>query len=841
MASDIRTVGQCPGRIGRELVMVVLIILAIALCFADVLFLPYTFYYQDIQFLHYPGKIYFTRTLQEGNFGFWNPYIFAGYPLQAEPEVGPLYPFNALFLLPIPPYRAQTLFVVLHYATAGCFTFLLGRRLGLSRAGAVISALVYACSGYMMAQLTNFSILTAMVWLPLILLLFSATLDRKNYGYAIATGAVIALFILTAHPQFILLTLTVVGLFWLYEVARLLLNGRDGGTPHDNVHEPSADRFASGPSDQGQAMCGRSDFESPTRRRTALKYFVLLVVAVGVGGALAAPQLLPAYQLKSLSVLSESLGFDFVTSYSLSPYRMVSFLIPNFLGNQATGYRGPAFYEEHHNYIGILPLVLVVGAWARRRHRAVLFFGLLLVLAVVLSWGRLTPVYEVVARMPLYNLFRVPARWLYPMTMSLAILAGFGFDHLLVSADGRDARRLAYILVGLAVALTLTLPWVFVLKDQVMDLTGWFVDNVYPSYAVFTLRSVVKAFVRFPEPPPSHFLLRAFPFMANPLLHFLLALDLSAVVVYCFVSGRLPVRWFRAMAATLIAFDLFLVSGSAVNPVAPAAYFDRRESTAFLQEHVGLYRIYPTNQDGDPNFNLGHYFPMIYQIPSFGGSSSLTIRWAQEYRDAARQNPRLYDLAGVKYVLQEGADEPHGFSGPLRQVFCLPEIHIWENPNVMPRAFIVHEALTPVPAYLYDPEFPFDTKVVLDDPAAVERLTDDSLPASRDRAEITHYSYNEVTVECETGAPGFLVLTDSLYPGWEVTVDGQPERVYRADHIFRAVFLPAGRHTVAFRFVQPVFWWGVAVAALTSAGILAVMVVSYARRIGVARSSPTES
>ncbi len=133
----------------------------------------YTFFYQDIQFLHYPGKIYFIRSLLEGNYGFWNPYIFCGYPLQAEPEVGPLYPFNLLFALPIAPYFAQTLFVVLHYILGAVFTYGLARSLKVSRTGAFIAGLDYACSGYLMAQLTNFSILTASVWLPLILWLFS--------------------------------------------------------------------------------------------------------------------------------------------------------------------------------------------------------------------------------------------------------------------------------------------------------------------------------------------------------------------------------------------------------------------------------------------------------------------------------------------------------------------------------------------------------------------------------------------------------------------------------------------------------------------------------------------
>ena len=790
------------SRYGKDLALIALIVLAMIVCFADVVFLPHTFYYQDIQFLHYPGKIYFVETLGEGNYGFWNPYIFAGYPLQAEPEVGSLYPFNFFFALPIPPYSAQTLFVALHYAMAGAFTYLLARWFRTSRGGAIVAALVYACSGYMMAQLTNFSILTASVWLPLILLLFSIALRRRGYSYAVATGVVIALFILTAHPQFILLTMTVVGLYYLYNLVYIL-----GGSDREN------------------------------KGRTAVTYSLLLVVAVVVGVALSAPQLLPAFQLQSLSVLSESLGFDFVTSYSLSPYRMVSFLFPNFLGNQAIGYRGPAFYEEHHNYIGLLPLVLVGLAWARRREKDVLFFGLLLPLSIILSWGRLVPIYHLIARLPLYSLFRVPARWLYPMTMALAMLTGFGFDYLVTARESAGLRRVARIFLILAGSLTLTLPWVFVLKPQIMDITGWFVDNVYPSYAVFTLRSLVKAFVRFPDLPPSNLLLHAFPFLINPLIHFLVVLDLSAVLLYLFVSARLSVRWFRVAAVALIAFDLFLVGGSAINPVAPASYFDKRDSTAFLQENVGLYRVYPTNQDGDPNLNLGHYFPMIYRIPSFGGSSSLTVCWAQEYRDAAKRNPRLYDLAGVKYILEESENPPEGFSEPLREVFSAPEIHVWENPNVMPRAFIVHEALLEEPggsgaaSPLEDPAFSLESKVLLDDPASVARLDGvDAESTDDDVAEIVHHSYNDVVVECQTDAPGFLVLTDSYYPGWEAKVDGQPVTISRADHIFRAVFLPPGRHTVTFHFAQPVFWWGVAIAAATALGLAVVGIIGLLKR-----------
>ena len=51
------------SRYGKDLVLIALIVLAMIVSFADVVFLSNTFYYQDIQFLHYPGKVYFVQTL----------------------------------------------------------------------------------------------------------------------------------------------------------------------------------------------------------------------------------------------------------------------------------------------------------------------------------------------------------------------------------------------------------------------------------------------------------------------------------------------------------------------------------------------------------------------------------------------------------------------------------------------------------------------------------------------------------------------------------------------------------------------------------------------------------
>jgi len=65
---------------------------------------------------------------------------------------------------------------------------------------------------------------------------------------------------------------------------------------------------------------------------------------------------------------------------------------------------------------------------------------------------------------------------------------------------------------------------------------------------------------------------------------------------------------------------------------------------------------------------------------------------------------------------------------------------------------------------------------------------------------LTSYEANALTFEAETDSERLAVFSDIYYPGWQCTIDGEPSDILRADYVLRAVVIPAGKHTIAFRF-----------------------------------------
>ncbi len=159
--------------------------------------------------------------------------------------------------------------------------------------------------------------------------------------------------------------------------------------------------------------------------------------------------------------------------------------------------------------------------------------------------------------------------------------------------------------------------------------------------------------------------------------------------------------------------------------------------------------------------------------------------------------------------------------------------------DALPRAFLVGQTALAADdpgalAIMADATFEPGKKAVLFEPEITSaglsaQLQSIKPAASTGRVTVNSYEPERVALQVALPAPGVLVLSDSWYPGWRATLDGQPVPVLRANLLFRAVIAPAGVHDVVFEY-EPTEWRAGLVVALAAGLVLFALLIIAAIR-----------
>ncbi|MGH9847119.1 MAG: YfhO family protein, partial [Blastocatellia bacterium] len=158
-------------------------------------------------------------------------------------------------------------------------------------------------------------------------------------------------------------------------------------------------------------------------------------------------------------------------------------------------------------------------------------------------------------------------------------------------------------------------------------------------------------------------------------------------------------------------------------------------------------------------------------------------------------------------------------AGRWRRIARFGRIDVLENLRFLPRAWFVERLVAlpgaDVPRTIREGKLadgaPFDpARIAL---AATEDLGGraSDLPAmSAAGAEVNVTRYEPLRIELQTRneKPGFLVLSEIYYRGWEAKVDGRRVPVERVNHTLRGIAVPAGHHRIEFFFRAPSFRLG---------------------------------
>jgi uncharacterized membrane protein YfhO len=76
---------------------------------------------------------------------------------------------------------------------------------------------------------------------------------------------------------------------------------------------------------------------------------------------------------------------------------------------------------------------------------------------------------------------------------------------------------------------------------------------------------------------------------------------------------------------------------------------------------------------------------------------------------------------------------------------------------------------------------------------------------------------NTLQASLDAPADGLAVFLEPHFPGWSATVDGVPAAIERADYLFMAVPVKAGRHALRLSYFPSRLLPGIAVAVLAAA------------------------
>ncbi len=83
-----------------------------------------------------------------------------------------------------------------------------------------------------------------------------------------------------------------------------------------------------------------------------------------------------------------------------------------------------------------------------------------------------------------------------------------------------------------------------------------------------------------------------------------------------------------------------------------------------------------------------------------------------------------------------------------------------------------------------------------------------------------------VELKATLRSPGLVILADTYYPGWRLTIDGKPAPIYRANRLMRGAAVPAGEHVLVYSYEPQSFRIGAIVSGVSLIALLALAVTS---------------
>ena len=705
----------------------------------------------DIFVILAPYKIILTQGIETfHSLPLWNPYFFGGMPFIGDPVPAFFYPLTYLFFI-FPIYSAFGYFFIIDSLLIGIFTYLFARSIEESKFGSLISAVVIMFSSNLMGLifLGYTENLDTFIWFPLILFFTEKIIRKNNNIYFVLGGIPIALSLLAGAPEvsfYMLLSACI------YFVIRLMLVREAFGI------------------------------------NLIVKKIGYFITSIFIGAGLSAIQLLPSNELASFS--ARTLGI-FTENEYLSPKTLISLFSPNFFGSGLDStYWAPGNAWVNSIYIGIVPLILVIVALSRYKNKNTIIFGLIALFAIFYSFGNQSFVFPFFQHyFPFAKYFKYSSRFLYIFTFSISILSGVGAGYLV--KDLKTKKNLFKILTSTSLLIS------------IFCLILFFVLNTTGGFNFFNHHILKNVYAQ----NQSHFLI--FSHILSDLRFLFIVLFLFSAILVIFKLKKS--RSFLEMGLLFLIFiDLFLfispniktkeISRATYRPAELIEIVDKDFSRTFRLDKLAVTQENITKiqsvQSFDPLF-LSYYRQFVYLA---GPSEKQFASMFSSLTDITNQD--IIDLLNVRYVYSKKQLSASGLTlirkttikdGDWKGVW-----YLYKNNEMLPRAYIIPNAIVADSnrslSMLRKKEIDIRKTIILDKKPKSSLVN----KTGKYTIKINKYEPNKISISTNISAPGYLVLSETWYPGWKVFVNGQQKELLKVDTIFRSVYLDSKENNVTF-------------------------------------------
>lgn len=451
-------------------------------------------------------------------------------------------------------------------------------------------------------------------------------------------------------------------------------------------------------------------------------------------------------------------------------------------------------------YIGAVVFFLAVLALFidERKIKYVFLTGALFTL--VLSWGKnfslLTDFF--IEYVPLYDKFRAVSSIQVILELCFPVLAVMGLQSFFKAKDEPKLQQKALVQTGV---FGLGVLVILLIAKSFFHFTGMN-DSAY-------LESYGPGFVDALRED------RMTMYYAD-LLRSGFLIIVTFVVLWMFVKNKFSQTTTLVVVGLVMIFDLFFVdkkyvsAKDFVSPVQIAAPFQETQADSQILKDTSVYRVF--DLQGQLQGRSSYFHKTI------GGYSAVRPRRMQQLYDyqIAKNNLEVLNMLNVKYVIQvdkDGNQIPAVNPDANGNAWFVGAVKLVNKPDDVMKALNTLDTKKVAVFNVHEHEGKFPN-------ARLKKPWD-----TTGTIKVVEYKPNYIKYKSENNGDGLAVFSEMYYKnGWNAYIDGKLTDHFPVDYVLRAMEIPAGKHTIEFKFEPQIIQTGGTITLISSIGMLLLLV-----------------